>query len=117
MSTTTPAQSVLLKYRSNGLAKKRKKKEMSSTLMTTIEQKLGFCMCMHTSVRRQRIDEGKLSLYNERIRRRRRKKITRERKTSIVTVCVCYIDNIKRKISCYNQTRSLYILDMPLFSH
>jgi hypothetical protein len=27
MSTTTPAQSVLLKYRSNGLAKREKKKK------------------------------------------------------------------------------------------
>ncbi len=81
--STTSAQSVLLKYRSNSLAKrekKRKRKEMPPTLMATIEQKPESCMCMHTLTRRQGTDEGKLSLHNERMRKNREEKNNKRKK-------------------------------------
>jgi len=73
-----PSQSVLLKYRrSNSLGKRKKKKEkeMPSTVMTAIEQKPRLLYThTHSLTRRQGADEGKLSLYDERMKKNRDKK-------------------------------------------
>jgi hypothetical protein len=79
MMSTTSAQSVLLKYRSNSLAKRekkrrKKKKKCRRHWWRLSNKNSGPVMRMHTLIRRQGIDEGKLSLHNERIRRRRKKK-------------------------------------------
>lgn len=75
--STTSGYSVLLKYRSNSLAKREKKKKKKRNAVDVdgdYQTKSESYMCIPIITRRQGINGGKLSLHNERMKKNREKK-------------------------------------------